>query len=64
MSLFELYSHLQNDPSLSFNLTTAESEWAVLFNELNTEYAAKQQASQKRSEAMMEVYVSNTIKNH
>ena len=45
MSLFELYLHLQNDPSLSFNLATAESEWAVLFNELNTELAAKQCAS-------------------
>ena len=45
MSLSELYSHLQNDPTLSFNLATAESEWAVLFNELNTELAAKQRAS-------------------
>ena len=45
MSLSELYSHLQNDPSLSFNLATAESEWAVLFNELNTELAAKQRTS-------------------
>ena len=53
--LFELYLHLQNDPSSSFNLTTAESEWAVLFNELNTQYAAKQRASQKCSEVMMEV---------
>ena len=55
MSLFELCSQLQNDPSLSFDLTTAESEWAVLFNELNTEYAGKQRASQKCSEVMMEV---------
>ena len=55
MPLLELYLHLQNDPSLSLNLTTAESEWAVLFNELNTEYPAKQRASQKCSEVMMEV---------
>ena len=45
MSLFELYLHLQNNPSLSFDLATAESEWAVLFHELNTEYAPKQRAS-------------------
>ena len=55
VSLFELYSYLQNDPSLSFDLTTTESEWAVLFNELNTEYAAKQRASRKCSEVMIEV---------
>ena len=29
MLLSELYSHLQNDPSLSFDMTTAEKEWAV-----------------------------------
>ena len=36
-------------------MATAESEWAVLFNKLNTEYAAKQRASRKCSEVMMEV---------
>ena len=36
-------------------MTTAESEWAVLFNKLNTEYTVKQRASRKCSEVMMEV---------